>query len=131
MPTTQPADPLSSSFLRKWASVQGPLKRALSYSSDTHDTRSVLDRILTRGAVIFFEGSSFMVCELQKYPKNKVCRVWLSGGKMDEVHDLGERVVQWAIEQGCDQAEIIGRAGWERAAPGFAKTATVYRRQLT
>lgn len=130
MPAIQPLEPLGSQFLPEWARLEKHVRAALKYAPDTHSDRTVLDRILTGKAQFFAYEDSCMVTEIIKYPKNKVCRVWLAGGNLKQIHQLGEQVVAWATEQGCTDAEIIGRDGWERAAPGFKKAATVYRRQL-
>jgi len=116
--------------LPSWARLEKHVRAALKYAPDSHSDRTVLDRILTGKAQFFAYEDSCMITEIIKYPKNKVCRVWIAGGNLKQIHQLGEQVVAWATEQGCTDAEIVGRDGWERAAPGFKKAATVYRRTL-
>ena len=127
----KPVDTTDESFINIWKQSREHIKDALKYSGDTHSDETVLQLILNGYAQLFIEGSTSIVTEIVEYPKNRVCRVWLAGGDIKEVHVLATKIEAWAKDQKCTDAEIIGRRGWKRALPDFIETSTVFKKKLT
>jgi hypothetical protein len=52
------------------------------------------------------------------------------GSPLSEWLDFLPVIENWAISQGCETIELIGREGWARVLPGFEKQAVVLRKPL-
>ena len=60
-----------------------------------------------------------MVTEIIPFPRNRVLRVWLAGGELDELQRYQPALENYARSEGCSRIEIDGRKGWERALDGY------------
>lgn len=52
------------------------------------------------------------------------------GAPLAEWLDQLSVIETWALSEGCASVELLGRAGWERALPGYQKQAVQLRKML-
>lgn len=61
-----------------------------------------------------------VVMEVVQYPRHRVAREFVVGGKrggfLEHSEAVHETVVEWALGLGCDGIEARGRPGWEQRA---------------
>ena len=69
--------------------------------------------------------SSAAVTEIVTYPNSKATRVWLAGGDLEELQAMEKEVVAWANSIGCNEVQIAGRGGWERALQGYERICVI------
>lgn len=71
------------------------------------------------------------VTEVSQSPRAKVCLLYLCGGtELASWVDFRRYVEQWAVEQGCAKARIVGRKGWRRLFPDYEERAVVLEKDL-
>lgn len=70
-----------------------------------------------------------LITEVQQFPKERICVMFLAGGDGSYAQPLAETVEQWAKEFGCDAVEIYGRPGWEKVLK-YKRTHVVLRKDL-
>lgn len=58
--------------------------------------------------------SAILITEVVCYPRLKAIRSVITAGSLDGVKEVIPHISQWAIQQGCERAELIGRIGWRR-----------------
>jgi hypothetical protein len=100
---------------------------------EIHNTHSVIDifgLLVNDSAYLVALKNSAGILEFVEYPKYKSCRIWLAGGKMDELINIYPDIQKWAKSKGCKKIEIIGRKGWERVFKDHKKVAVVLLKEL-
>lgn len=105
---------------------------ALERGGSTHDLDDVLEQIRTGEAQLWEADDAVIVTEIHDAPRKRVVHFWLATGELDAVIALSRRVLDWAADQGCTQATLAGRRGWEKvlAAEGWAPTLTLMSREV-
>ena len=88
--------------------------RAVDMAGGTHTEHDVIDFLVAGRAVLWANGDSGVVCEIEDYPRMRVCRYWAAGGELDDLLPMEAAIEAWARERGCQRMEILGRAGWAR-----------------
>ena len=121
---------LHTSSLDEFERLAHHIDAALAYSGDTHNTLHVLDAIKDGTAQFFPLENSVIVTEIVDYPKKAVCRIWLAGGKMEELIEAEKDIVEWARSHGCSGMEIMGRKGWERQLKDYSPASTVLVKEI-
>jgi hypothetical protein len=110
------------------------LQQALEAAGDTHTPADVAAAIERGDAQLLtdHDGRAFMITEVLQYPRKRVLRLWLAGGRLTALRTLAPQLEQLAREQGCDAMEAAGRAGWmdEAGLHGWTPTAVVYGKEL-
>lgn len=91
------------------------LEPALRRNGGTHEWGDVAGLVLDGKAQLWPAKDAAMVTELVTYPRKKVLNLWLGGGKLSRLLDMGASIEVFAQSQGCDAITIHGRRGWERA----------------
>lgn len=84
----------------------------------------------------YYDGERFrgvVATRIHTNTVGKVCSLWVCIGidaveLMEGVHAEIER---WARSIGCYALEIVGRPGWQKALPGYHRTAVVLEKRLT
>lgn len=117
---------ISIEFDRVAPFLQGALDRDLG----THSLEDVRDLLLTGPVQLWTTPNAAMVTVVETYPRKKMLRGWLSGGKLEEIVEQEPKIRAWAERQGCDLIVIGGRAGWLRAFDGYERASTVIVRHL-
>lgn len=106
--------------------LQGALDRDLG----THDLEDVRDLLLSAPVQLWTTANAAMVTVVETYPRKKMLRGWLSGGKLEEIVAYEPKIRDWAKRQGCDLIVIGGRKGWLRAFEGYQEASTVIAREI-
>jgi hypothetical protein len=91
---------------------RGWIESALEYGGGTHYYEDIVESIVSGKMQLWPAKDSCLVTEITVYPRKKVLHVFLGGGDLEEIIDMHESVVQWAIEQGCESLTMTGRKGW-------------------
>lgn len=101
------------------------LERALEAEGVGRTVDEVLDRVRAGDAQIWPGMKSLHVTELIRRPDGLSVNVWLSAGDMGELIEMAPGIMAWARRQGCIDATIEGRPGWEKVLKplGFEKRA--------
>ena len=70
-----------------------------------------------------------MTSSVVVYPAKKMLAVIHCGGRMMGLWlPTMSSVEAWAKSHGCEGVEIVGRAGWAKALPGYARSGTLIER---
>ena len=91
------------------------IEAALEYSGGTHLYEDIVEAVIEGRMQLWPAKNSCWVTEITAFPRKKVLHVFLAGGELDEILEMHEYVVQWAIEQGCESMTLTGRKGWVKA----------------
>ena len=100
---------------------------------EIHNTHSVIDifgLLVNESAYLVALKNSAGILEFVEYPKYKSCRIWLAGGKMDELINIYPDIQKWSKSKGCKKIEIIGRKGWEKVFLDHKKEAVLLTKEL-
>lgn len=119
--------------LTEFMRLSSGIEAALEYSGGTHTLRDVLEA-LTKDVLQFWPGrNSFLITELEQYPRKKNCHIFLAGGNLTELEEMLPKVEDWAREQGCSAMTLTGRKGWTRSflpGAGYEVKWTVMGKEL-
>ena len=120
--------------LNEFLRLSSGIEAALEYSGGTHTLRDVLEA-LTKDLLQFWPGSnSFLITELEQYPRKKNCHIFLAGGNLTELEQMLPKVEEWAKDQGCSALTLTGRFGWLRTflrGAGYEPQWQVMAKELT
>lgn len=95
------------------------IESALKKGADWYTFEDLAERV-ANGAMQFWPGvSSVILTEVLPFPRKKVLHCFLSAGNQPELAVMGPPILRWARGQGCTEATLYGRPGWERSV--FAK----------
>lgn len=108
------------------------LEPALAYNGGTHGWSDIAEGIASGKMQLWPAPDGALVTELLRYPRQRVCNVFLGGGSLDQLRAMVPSVEAWAKAQGCQAVTVLGRPGWVRAlAPFGAKPLyTALRKEL-
>jgi len=106
--------------------------RAIALSG-THSFEDVQQGI-ERGEFQLWPGNeSAVVTQVQDYPQKRALCVFAAGGTLAELATMWPLIREWAKQQGCKNAFLVGRAGWARSflrAEGWTPSALVMETAL-
>lgn len=120
-------------FEAEWERCKPWIEAALEYGGGTHWIDDVKAMVERREARFWAWTNCAGVTEIYDYPRARVLHLWLHGGDLHElVNELRPIIEAWAVEQGCTQAMVAGRAGWDRVmAPfGYSPVARICMKEL-
>ncbi len=106
------------------------IQAALDRDLGTHTADDVLELLMTAPVQLWPTANAAMVTVVETYPRKKMLRGWLSGGKLEEIVAYEPKIRDWAKRQGCDLIVIGGRKGWLRAFEGYQEASTVIAREI-
>jgi hypothetical protein len=108
------------------------LEEALRHGGGTHTLGDVLHQILAGEAQLWEAEDAVIVTEIHQAPRAKIVHFWLAAGEKEAVVALSRTVLEWARTEGCGQATLAGRRGWERvlSAEGWTPRLTLMGREL-
>jgi hypothetical protein len=118
-----------------WPHVDA-LIRAAMVRADIGKLEPVRDAVLQGRALLWlaWDGTRIAaaaVTELAQTEKRKFCVIVACGGaEMSRWLDLLKPIEAFAKLEGCDAMRIIGREGWARVLPGYARTRAVIDKPL-
>jgi hypothetical protein len=118
-----------------WPHVDA-LIRAAMVRADIGKLEPVRDAVLQGRALLWlaWDGTRIAaaaVTELAQTEKRKFCVIVACGGAdMSRWLDLLKPIEAFAKLEGCDAMRIIGREGWARVLPGYARTRAVIDKPL-
>lgn len=105
------ADSLMTNFERHLGGIQA----ALDFAGGTHHPGHVWDAIQADQLQFWPGHDSFIITELEMYPRRKNCHIFLAGGTLEELERMLPHVEHWAKGQGCTAMTLTGRPGWARS----------------
>lgn len=115
----------------EWERCKGYVRDALGYAGGSHTVGDVLQAVMSGKAQFFPLKKSAIITEIVDYPQKTMCRIWLAGGKLEELMEAEKMVTQWAKEQGCDGMEIVGRKGWSRTLSDYRESSVVLTKDFS
>jgi hypothetical protein len=109
------------------------LERALELGGCTHTLDDVWSQVESGDAQLWHDEGAVIITEVHDTPRMRVIHFWLASGELERVVQLSERALKWAGTQGCRQATLAGRRGWERvlAAAGWSPSLVLLSREIT
>lgn len=116
-----------------WPTVEPVLRRATARTRGRVSTEALLRRVEDGAMQLWVSVPPTAACltEVIDYPHARWCRVVFAAGDARALIRTGIALVEaWARAQGCAGVEIEGRAGWERALPGYARDDVILRKEL-
>lgn len=121
-----------------WLEVRGLIKAALEYSDQSYKIHDILEGIKSRDLQLWGANrggkiTSVMVTKIIKYPQKKSLLMMLYAGEHTKnMTQFLPTIYEWAKEQGCVDAQMYGRSGWEKVLKdqGYEKVYSVLRLKL-
>tara|TARA_R100001460_G_scaffold102156_2_gene146397 strand:- start:4551 stop:4943 length:393 start_codon:yes stop_codon:yes gene_type:complete len=117
-----------------WDQIESYITKALD---DSYISRDVLDGIITNKFQLFIswnnkEVESAIVTEVADYPRKRVLRYVLAGGKNLEnwLIPIQKKIEEFAIKNHCQAVEVAGRKGWLRKLKGFKQKIYLMSKEL-
>lgn len=101
----------------------GGLQKALDLSGGTHTLKDVMEQIAAGDAQLWTADDAVIVTEVHQTPRKRVLHFWLAAGELKAVIRLSRKALEWGRDEGCEQASLIGRRGWEKALASEGWTA--------
>jgi hypothetical protein len=108
------------------------LVEALERGGSTHAVEDVLREIEKGEAQLWEADGALIVTEIHDTPRKRLLHFWIATGELEPVIALSHRALEWAKEQGCTQATLAGRKGWEKAlaSEGWSPTLILMSREV-
>jgi hypothetical protein len=101
--------------VKEFIRCQKWIENALKYSGGTHETIDIFYGIMDCRMQLWPATDGCLVTEIVAYPRKKVLHIFLAGGKLGQLKDMQEAVMEWGKQHGCSNLTLAGRKGWERA----------------
>jgi len=105
-------------FKEAWDRSTPFLKSALEKSGGEYDVEDVLREVEDDHAMFFPIENGAAIFKIILYPKRRVLRLWLYGGKTGtgraNLKAIMEAADWYAELHECDGIELVGRKGWEK-----------------
>lgn len=105
---------LVEEMLAALAAKRDLVEAALFYTG-THAYDDVVRMVEAGEAQVWAGHTSFVVTEIQMWPRHKTLHVFLAGGNQQELEAMQPSLAAWGRANGCTEATMIGRRGWERS----------------
>lgn len=113
-----------------WKKAVPFLRLALERGAGTHSETDILAGLRSGKMQLWLGEDSAAVTSLHQHPNSKVCLVFLAGGSLTELVEIEAAIAAWARVLSCNQMQIAGRAGWERALDGYEKKFVVLVKEI-
>ena len=92
------------------------LERALEAMGHTHTLADIIDAIQLGHMQSFTEDDTWVVTQIIQTPRKRILEIVMLVGEMSEAEQLHDRVMNYAIENGCALVRTFARDGWRRKA---------------
>lgn len=108
------------------------LERVLEDMGGFYNIHDILERISDGRMQSFALNNSWVITEVQKYPRRKVLDVSIVVGDMEDFEPLYEQVLKFASEINASLIRGFGRRGWGKklAARGLVEIGVTYHKDL-
>ena len=121
-----------------WPYIVPLILRGLAESDGRYKPDDILVDLLTGDKQLWIEGddrvTAICITNIITGPRRKRLTLFLCAGDgvIQRLPETLPVIEAWAKEQGCDQAEIVGRREWVRvlADSGYLEGATILRKDL-
>ena len=130
MQVLQPQDPLTTSFLAEFQRCREWIKNALKFAHYSHSPEDVLIMCQKGDAQFWSFKDSAIITEIIDYPKRRVLRFWLAGGKLKTLLEVEKKIIHWSKFYSCEGVEINGRRGWERVLKDYQPSAITLVKEI-
>lgn len=97
------------------------------------EPEDILDALARGEMQSFCEGESWVVSEIQLFPRKRVLNIVAMVGRLEDLDRLYPRVVQFAQDVAADFIRVVGRPGWESIEPsrwGFHPILSVWLKEI-
>jgi len=112
-----------------WERVCPLVERAMEYADGKMDATDVYNGLKVRDFQLWLVPGGIWITRIVNYPKSTRLEWIAAAGEYQEWTDHLPLLFDWAKAQGCDAAEIGGRAGWGKKT-GFEEIHRVFRVRL-
>lgn len=120
-----------------WSRLRPLILKAVPFMGGTHDEADLIKECL-EGRMTFWPGEkSFLIAQVQKFPRQTRCVVVLANGDADECTRLRDRVEAWAKTQGATALRAELRPAGDRmaqrghpATTNWKRGPTIYQKDL-
>lgn len=114
-----------------WRDAVTWLEPAIKRSGGRYTVPTVYDAIKRGDMQLWTVGDAYCTTEVACYPALTVlCINHLGGRNMGRwIHEIAH-IEEWGRSQGCERVEIVGRAGWAMALPGYSKAGYITEKKL-
>jgi hypothetical protein len=108
------------------------IERALARQPlPTHTMEHVWEALASGNCVLWPTANAAAVVEIVEHPTGlRTLHHWLAGGRLAELQETERAVAAYARAHGYAAVTIAGRAGWERALPGYRRSASLLVKDL-
>lgn len=108
------------------------LEKVLDEMGGFYNVHDIFERISDGRMQSFVSHNSWMITEIQLYPRRKVLDVPIIVGDWEDFEPLYERLVQYANEIGASLIRGFGRRGWSKAlkSRGWVSVGDTYHKDL-
>lgn len=113
-----------------WFRVSDLVERALAYGNGEYKPEDILLACADGAMQLWATDKSVAVTTLIIYPRRQTCLIVLAAGDLEDLRKALPLVEDWALHQGCDGIEVMGRQGWLRALPGYRQAQVHLRKEL-
>ena len=112
-----------------WEKVSPLVDRAMEYADGKMTTEDVYNQLKAKHIQLWLVPGGIWVTRVVDYPQSRRVEWIAAAGEYQDWTDHLPPLFEWARAQGCDAAEIGGRAGWGRKT-GFEEIHRVFRVRL-
>lgn len=90
------------------------IEDALKHGWQGHTFDDVQNNVNEGLMQIWARPNAAIVTQIFIFPQYKQLDVFLAGGNLADLEAMCPEIEEWAKEQGCTKAVLIGRPGWQR-----------------
>lgn len=112
-----------------WEKVAPLVDRAMEYADGKMNSEDVYTGLKTQELQLWLVPGGIWVTRIVVYPRSTRLEWIAAAGEYQEWTEHLPLLFKWAKAQGCDAAEIGGRAGWGKKT-GFEEIHRVFRVRL-
>ena len=117
-----------------WADVEKLIEKALD---DCYKPQDILSGLMENKFQLFiswndFKVESAIITEMAQYPRKKILRYFLAGGKnLDNwLEPIQKKIEQFAKKKQSNAIEVAGRKGWARKLKGYEQKIYLFTKEL-
>jgi len=117
-----------------WEDVEKLIKEALD---DCYKPQDILSGLMENKFQLFISWNNFkvesaIITEVAQYPRKKILRYFLAGGKnLDNwLEPIQQEIEKFAKLNNCQAIEVAGRKGWARKLKGYEQKIYLFNKEL-
>ncbi len=113
---------MTAALAAELARCRAFLEPALARNGGTHVWADIVAGVEAGTLQLWPAPAGALVTEILRFPRKRICNVFLGGGKLAQLLAMVPAVEAWAGLQGCEGLTVQGRPGWARVlAPAGAR----------